>query len=307
MGRIKLIKYICEPNIYKKNNKPILTTTISNSVLSATINHKGAELISLQHSETKREYIWEGNPEFWGKHSPILFPIVGTLKNNSYQYKDKIYTLPRHGFARDFDFQLVTEETDKVVFSLQDNESTFNIYPFHFELQLIYTLQNSALIITYKVINNSAKTMPFSIGGHPAFALKNQFENYSLQFESAEKLISYQLENDLLSSKTLEIELKNNQLPLTYSLFENDALVFKSLQSKQIQILENNAPILNFKFNDFPHFGIWTKINAPFICLEPWLGYADTTKANGNILEKEGIQLLESNSYKDFNFSMEIV
>jgi galactose mutarotase-like enzyme len=284
-----------------------LTTTISNSILSAKINHHGAELVSLQSIDSKREYIWEGNPEFWGKHSPILFPIVGTLKDNSYQYQDKTFSLNRHGFARDFDFELISKETDKVVFSLQDNESTFNIYPFQFELQLIYTLKKSELIVTYKVINKDQKTMPFSIGGHPAFAIKNKFEDYSLLFEAGEKLICYQLENDLLSDKTQNIELKNNQLPLTYSLFENDALVFKSLQSKQIRILENSTSILNFKFNDFPHFGIWTKINAPFICLEPWLGFADTTNANGSILEKEGIQSVESNSSKEYNFSLEII
>lgn len=149
--------------------------------------------------------------------------------------------------------------------------------------------------------------MPFSLGGHPAFALQNKLENYSLLFESDEKLNSYPLENDLLSDKTKNIELKNKQLPLTYSLFENDALVFKSLQSKQIQILENQVPILNFKFKDFPNFGIWTKHNAPFICLEPWLGYADTVNANGNLLEKEGTQLVESNSSKTYSFSIEII
>ena len=89
--------------------------------------------------------------------------------------------------------------------------------------------------MAYKVINKSAETIPFCIGGHPAFALNDKFENYNLQFESGEKLTCYQLENDLLSDKIQNIELRNNQLPLTYSLFENDALVFKSLQSKQIQ------------------------------------------------------------------------
>lgn len=284
-----------------------MTTTISNSTLSAAINHKGAELVSLQSIDTKREYIWEGNPEFWGKHSPILYPIVGTLKNNSYQYNGQTYSLPRHGFARDFDFNLVLQESNKVVFSLQDTATTFNVFPFKFELQLIYTLLDSELIVTYKVINKSSETMPFCIGGHPAFALNNKFEEYSLQFEADEKLVIYPLENDLLSNKPKEIQLTNNQLPLTYSLFENDALVLKSLQSKQIQILENNKPIMNFKFKDFPNFGIWTKMNAPFICLEPWLGYADTVNANGNLLEKEGIQFLESNSYKEFSFSMEFV
>lgn len=284
-----------------------MTTTISNSTISATINHKGAELISLQNTKTKREYIWEGNPEFWGKHSPILFPIVGTLKNNSYRFEDKNYTVSRHGFARDFDFQLITQEKDKVVFSLQDNEATFTVFPFKFELHLIYSLKKSALLITYKVINKDQKTMPFSIGGHPAFALQNKFEDYSLLFESGEELTSYILENDLLSTKTQNITLKDNQLPLTYSLFKNDALVFKKLVSNQIQILENNLPIVNFKFKDFPNFGIWTKENAPFICLEPWLGYADTTNASGKLIEKEGIQRLESNCHKEYCFSIEII
>ncbi len=307
MGRIKLIKYICYTNFYKKNTKSILTTTISNSVLSATINHKGAELISLQSVSTKREYIWEGNAAFWGKHSPILFPIVGTLQHNSYGYKGKAYPMLRHGFARDFDFELILQEEDKVVFSLQETTGSFSQYPFHFELQLIYSLDPNGLTITYKVINKGTENMPFSIGGHPAFALKNDFEEYSLQFETEDPLVSYRLENDLLSNNTQTIHLQNKQLPLTYSLFENDALVFKALKSKKIQLLENKTPILNFLFADFPHFGIWTKENAPFICLEPWLGYADTTSASGNIMEKEGIQLLESNSYKEFSFTVEIV
>lgn len=284
-----------------------MTTTISNSILSATINHKGAELISVQKIETKREYIWEGKPEFWGKHSPILFPIVGTLKNNSYHYKGKDYSLLRHGFARDFDFERILQENDKVVFSLQDNEATYAVFPFHFELQLIYTLQNNALTITYKVINKDSEILPFSIGGHPAFALPGKFEEHSLQFEPNENLVSYALENDLLSDETKSFRLENNQLPLTYSLFENDALVFKKMESRQIQILEKGRPFLNFKFDDFPHFGIWTKINAPFICLEPWLGYADTVNSNGKLLEKEGIQLLSANSENEYNFSMEFV
>jgi galactose mutarotase-like enzyme len=307
MGRIKLIKYICQANFSNKKYISLLVTTISNSILSATINHKGAELQSLLNTSSKKEYIWEGNPNYWGKHSPVLFPIVGTLKNNSFAYNDEAYELPRHGFARDFDFDLLSSKSNKVVFSLQCNELTKQLFPFEFELRLSYTLINSELIITYTVINHGMETMPFSIGGHPAFALHQSFEKYSLQFVSNEKLISYSLENDLLSENTQEIPLHANRLPLSYSLFEQDALIFKSLQSKQIQILENDTPILNFKFHDFPNFGIWTKNNAPFLCLEPWAGYSDTAVASGNILEKEAIQLLESNSVKEYSFRIEIL
>lgn len=284
-----------------------LKTTISNSDFEATINHKGAELISLKKLKSNKEYIWEGDPNYWGKHSPILFPIVGTLKNNSFCYKNSIYKLDRHGFARDFVFDLINHNENQVVFSLNSSELTLDKYPFLFELRITYTLQNSKLVIGYQVINKDTTTIPFSIGGHPAFALTNNFEEYSLQFESDENLICYQLENDLLSEKTKQIELLKNSLPLSYSLFENDALIFKQLKSTQIQILENKIPILNFKFKDFPFFGIWTKINAPFICLEPWAGYSDVFNATGNILEKEGIQTLDSNSSKEFNFSIEML
>jgi galactose mutarotase-like enzyme len=307
MGRIKLMKYICEANFFKLKYHSNLVTTISNSIVSATINHKGAELQSLQNVNSKREYIWEGNPSYWGKHSPVLFPIVGTLKNNSYQYKSKIYKLLRHGFARDMDFNLMSSESDKVVFCLQFNEATKQIFPFEFELRITYSLENTEVAITYTIINHGMETMPYSIGGHPAFALNQLFEKYSLQFEPNEKLISYSLENDLLSENKQEIPLLNNGLPLTYSLFEQDALIFKSLKSKQILIVENGTPILNFKFCDFPNFGIWTKRNAPFLCLEPWAGYSDTVTSNSNIVAKEGIQLLESNSSKDYSFSIEII
>ena len=284
-----------------------MKTSISNSKLSVTINHKGAELISLKKKETNKEFIWEGNSNYWGKHSPILFPIVGTLKNNSFSFNDITYNLSRHGFARDMNFDLIAVTKKSLVFSLKSNKETRVNYPFNFELQIQYTLLEAELLISYKVLNTSSRLMFYSIGGHPAFALPCKFENYSLQFEPNEKLISYQLENDLLSDKTIEIELNNGNLPLTYSLFENDALIFKELKSKQIQIKENGIPILNFKFKDFTNFGIWTKHDAPFICLEPWVGYSDVTNSSGTISEKEGIQTLKTKTSKEYHFSIEIL
>ncbi len=270
-----------------------MVVTISNSKLTASINSKGAELVSLQNLNSKREYIWDGNPEYWGKHAPILFPIVGTLKNDSYCYNGINFELHRHGFARDMEFTLVSKDDDKVLFLLQYNDATLKFYPFKFELQLLYSIVNCQLNITYSVTNIGFEDMPFSIGGHPAFSLPEPFECYELVFETNENLLSYQLQDGLLSNKTKEIKLQDTKLPLSYSLFENDALIFKTMNSKQIQIVENGIAIVNFKFHDFPNFGIWTKLNAPFICLEPWLGYSDKLDSTGNILVKEGIQLLE--------------
>ena len=280
--------------------------TIKNLLTIAIINSKGAELISLK-DKSNREYIWEGNPEFWGKHSPVLFPIVGTLKNNCYNYNDNSYHLLRHGFARDYDFELISQTENQAVFSLISNDETKKVFPFNFELQLCYTLLDNKLTLAYKVINKDTVTIPFSIGAHPAFALPQSFTNYTLEFEKAESLMSYQLENDLLSDTTNSIELLGNELPLTYSLFENDALIFKKLNSKQISILENQKPLIRIQFEDFPHFGIWTKNNAPFICLEPWLGYSDTVHSSGTILEKETIQLVQSNNTFNCHFSIEIL
>jgi galactose mutarotase-like enzyme len=283
-----------------------LKITLSNSELTATINTFGAELISFKNN-SNREYIWEGNPNYWGKHSPILFPIVGSLKNNNYIYNNSIYNLPRHGFAREMDFE-VKEKTDlEVVFSLKQTGATLEKYPFNFELQISYTLTNSVLKIGYKVINNNDFSMPFSIGAHPAFALPSDFKNYELLFEKSEKLIVSTLENDLISNATYILPMENNSLRLNYSLFENDALVFKTLASKSVTLAENNIPFLKVHYKDFPSLGIWTKSQAPFICIEPWIGYADTIENNGNIEDKEGIQILGENQTFETNYLIEIL
>jgi len=281
-----------------------MTITISNATLTAKINPKGAELISLKKAD--REYMWEGNPEFWGKHSPILFPIVGTLKDNSYLVNEQQFELSRHGFARDNEFKIVESSENKAVFSLSSSEATSKIYPFKFELKVIYTLVENQLQICYEITNNSKEEMPFSIGGHPAFALPEKFENYALLFEKQEVLKSFELENDLVSEKVTAFELDEKQFPLHYAIFEKDALIFKSMESKWIEILENQKPLLRFSYDDFPNFGIWTKTNAPFICLEPWLGYSDTFQSDGNLFNKEGIIALKGNATFKARFGVTI-
>ena len=283
-----------------------MNTTISNSTLSVSIKHAGAELFSIKNNNNK-EYIWEGNPDFWGKHSPVLFPIVGTLKNNTYTIDGKEYQLPRHGFARDMEFQLIHKSENSATFSLASTTETLKKYPFEFELQLIYTIKDASLDIEYKVINKSDKQMPFSIGAHPAIALPENFENYAFEFEKEETLKYYLLENDLISNKTKVLETTRNSVPLNYSLFENDALIFKTLESKSLTILENSKPYLKVDFEDFPSLGLWTKEQAPFICIEPWLGYSDTAENSGDLFEKEGILVLDANETFHSKFSITIL
>ncbi len=283
-----------------------MNTTIKNNTLSAVINAKGAELFSLKDKNSK-EFMWEGNPEFWGKHSPILFPIVGTLKKNTYVYDDITYHLPRHGFVRDMVFEMIEHSDNKVVFTLYSTVETKKVYPFDFELKISYTLLDNKLEIGYQISNKNNFEMPFSIGAHPAFALTNNFEDYSLAFEYQENLTSYELQDDLLSNKTNSIILEKNQLPLTYSLFEKDAMIFKKLKSRTITILDKNNPFLRVDFNGFENLGLWTKTKAPFICIEPWLGYSDTIETSGKLIEKEAIHFIAPKKEFECSFSIEIL
>jgi galactose mutarotase-like enzyme len=282
-----------------------MNITITNNDLTAVINPQGAELTSLK--DNNNEYIWEGNPNFWGKHSPLLFPIIGTLKDNTYNHDGKQYSMTRHGFARDNHFAVKEHDSRSVTFGFVSNEETKKQYPFDFELELKYTLKDKTLFLDYTVKNTGTTDLPFSIGAHPAFALPGNFEDYSLQFQNAEPLISSQLENDLISDKTVTVTANDGNLPLTYSLFENDALIFKTLQSKQIEIAKNGTPFLKVAFESFPHLGIWTKQNAPFLCIEPWQGYSDAFDSNGNLHDKEGIILLSPGKEFNTGFTIQIL
>ena len=266
---------------------------IKNQFLEASFDSLGAELISL--ISKGREYIWEGNPEFWNKQSPILFPTIGSLKNDTYFFEGEEYHLPRHGFAREKEFDVIEQKDDKIIFSLKSDEETLKVYPFIFELQIQYRLVENQLEVQYKVKNNSEDEMFFSIGGHPGFALSENFEDYSLVFETNDELKYSLLENHLLADETQILETVNNNLALNYSLFEKDALVFKNHQIQSVTIQENGKDFVKVSFKNFSDLGIWTKINAPFICIEPWFGHADLIKTNQKLQEKEGILSLKPN------------
>lgn len=281
-----------------------MKTILKNNNFSATIHHLGAELETF--TKDNINYIWTIDKQFWNKTSPVLFPIVGCLKNDSYSLNEKEYKLPRHGFARDYEFEVIEKLENEVVFSLKENKETLAVFPFEFELQIKYTLEHNKLSISYKVINHFYEKMPFNIGAHPAFAINGNFEDYSLQFNSDENFETHHLENELFNGKTSLIKSNKGNIPITYSLFETDALVFKHLKSNEISIVKENNPYLKINFEGFPFLGIWTKQNAPFLCIEPWQGHADLENSTGNIFEKSGIQTLEANKEFNCSFSIEI-
>lgn len=281
-----------------------MNINISNNSISASINSLGAELISL--SKNDFNYIWKVDEQFWNKTSPALFPIVGSLKNNEFSIDEKKYSLNRHGFARDLEFELIKQKEASALFCLRSNESTLKNYPFDFELFINYELKNETLIISYKIINLSETKMPFNIGGHPAFNLPYKTKEYSLEFNALEDFKTHQLENGLFSGVSKKIESNTKTLVLTEELFKNDALVFKNIKSTSVKLKHLDKDYLKIRFYNFPHLGIWKKTNAPFLCIEPWTGYADNINANGNIYDKESIQELHSNDIFECKMEIEI-
>ncbi|MCZ4243284.1 aldose 1-epimerase family protein [Pedobacter punctiformis] len=272
--------------------------TLENDYLKVSLAAKGAELQSLFSKETKIEYLWNADPKYWAKHSPVLFPIVGALKDESFIYKGKNYHLPRHGFARDQVFSAQKISETEAIFTLSQTKDTLKIYPFHFNLKLKYQIIDQKLNLTYEVINTGTDDLLFSLGAHPAFAVPNTpdtvYEDYYLAFNSDEKLTYWKLDGGLVANETDSIELGGHKLNLKHNLFYNDALVFKTMQSNCISLLNTKNEFgLHFHFEDFPFFGIWATPDAPFVCLEPWCGVADGVNHIQQLEYKEGINRLE--------------
>ena len=272
--------------------------TLKNNQLTVKINPKGAELSSLFNIENQTEYLWNADPTFWGKSSPVLFPIVGALKNDIYRFEGKEYTLPRHGFARDREFIVEKSEENSVTFLLTYDENTLKVYPFKFEFRLIYSLENNTMSVTYSVKNIGENKMYFSVGGHPAFAVPlaedTAYDDYYLEFNKTETFKRWGLTTDgLIETQPIDFLAYTNNLNLTKELFYDDAIVFKNLESTFVTLKSNKTNRqIKFDFEGFPCIGIWAKEEADFVSIEPWCGIADSLNHNQELTEKEGMNCL---------------
>lgn len=272
---------------------------ISNEKLTVQITPQGAELQSIVRKDNGLEYLWSGDPAFWGKKSPVLFPIVGGLTDNTYYYNGQSYTLGRHGFAREQLFTITAQGEEHVSLHLSDNEETRKVYPFHFDFTIQYLLQDDQLQVTYQVKNRDDKTLLFSVGAHPAFKVPltadTTYEDYYLYFNKEEEEGIWPLTSGgQIKSAPVPFLEHTHELPLKKSLFYSDALVFKNLDSTAISIKSHLTPHgLTLAFEGFPYMGIWAAKDANFVCIEPWCGIADSVDATGELEEKEGINRLE--------------
>lgn len=285
---------------------------LTSPLLTVIIKNIGAELSSIKSLKTGTEYMWQADPNQWARHAPILFPIVGKLKEDTYYIEGSSYRLPQHGFARDQPFNLIEATPGKLAFELQSSDELKKLYPFDFALTVTYTLAANALNVCYSVKNTGGSPLLYSIGAHPAFKLPvhpgARRSDYELVFERSESTMIHLIEGGLLSGEKRPFSLENNRLPISDSLFDNDALVFKKLASKKISIAKKKeSPFLNFHF-EAPFFGIWSKSRtSEFVCLEPWQGVADSFHHDQQLANKEGVIMLAAQQSRDFSFTVEIM
>ncbi|MBZ9730031.1 aldose 1-epimerase family protein [Salegentibacter sp. JZCK2] len=284
---------------------------LQNEFLSIKVNPVGAELSSLKNLETGVEYLWQGNPEFWASQAPNLFPVIGVLKNGEFIFEGKTYKMPKHGFIRyNEEIRLKEKTPNSLVFQLEYSEKTLAIYPFKFRFEISFILNEKSLEVQHRILNLDQKPLYFSLGGHPAFNApisKNEvYEDYYLEFDRKMDLSTHVLsENGLVSDKTEGILDNEDKIRLHKELFAKDALIFKNIPSKKVALKsKNTGTVLSVEYPDFKNLGIWAKPGAPYVCIEPWLGIADTEGADQNLQNKEGMEMLEAG--KDFEASYKI-
>lgn len=289
---------------------------ISNEQLSVCVNDKGAELCSVVRNSDGREFLWQANPEYWGRHSPVLFPIVGSLWNKEMHQDGAVYHMNQHGFARDSEFELIAESLEAVRYRLKSSDATKQLYPYDFELEIGYRLNGNKIAVEWQVRNTGVKKMHFQIGAHPAFNYKD-YEKAGdvmgyLKFDTARD--SYRLsllgQKGCLSDRTMELKADKGLVPITKTTFAIDTLLIEHNQLQTVELLDSEkCPYLRVSF-DAPLIGIWSPRKdeyAPFICIEPWYGRCDREEYTGEYADRDWTQHLEPGEVFNASYTIEIL
>lgn len=285
---------------------------VENSLLRIMARENGAELVSIFNKMTGIEHLWQADAQVWPWHAPVLFPVVGRCLNDTIIVDGVEYKMEKHGFARKSTFQLLELSESKMVFSLSANTETRRTYPFEFEFLIGYRLEENKVHVSYEIINRDNKTIYFSLGGHPAFAVPfltgEHYEDYYLEFEQLEDANRCYIDADGYFDGRQDASLLNtNILNLKSAMFRDDAFIYKDLKSRKVTIRSNKNPRwLSVSFKDFPYLGLWAKVGAPYLCIEPWLGCADTAGEEKPFKEKEGMLSLQTASEFGASFVIEV-
>lgn len=287
---------------------------LQNDYLSVQVTSLGAELQSIKSTKTNTEYLWQGNPEFWGGRATVIFPFCGRLFEEKYTYQGKVYQMGLHGLLRKREYELKEQTEDKISFVYKSNEETKISYPFDFEFTVTYTLTKNSVRTEFNVNNLSDTVLPFSVGGHPGFNVPfvdgENFEDYYVEFSNKTEF-DYILftENKLCSGNTAKIKTDNGKIWLRHDLFDNDAIFMEDVKNQAtLKSIKNNRSV-KVTYDDMTHIGLWHTpfAKAPFVCIEPWHGSPgiDNKMEDFNTTKKDMIQLESGKNYV-IGFDIEI-
>lgn len=276
--------------------------TMENENLRVQISDHGAELSSIYDKAADREAVWIGDPAFWNRHAPVLFPFVGKVNGGFYTHKGVKYPMGQHGFARDNEFECIENTENKTVHRLVSTEETQKVYPFDFAFTVTQELSGRTLTITWNVENTGDDDMYFSVGGHPAFMIPEQ---YDIVFNKGlENHTETELEYVLIDPETAgvdaahprKLKLQDGRIPYTRTLFDEDALIFDNTQVERVGVEVDGKPYVTLTCKGFLSVGVWSKpkADAPFVCLEPWIGRCDNVGFDGELKDKYGEQHLKA-------------
>ncbi len=280
---------------------------ISSSNLILNVQSKGAELSSVKDKRSGFEFIWQADPKIWARHAPVLFPVVGKLYEDKILIGDRHFKMNQHGFARDRNFELIELYSDTLRFMLESNEETRKVYPYDFKFFVMYEVLDNQVKISYTILNTGLVTLFYSIGAHPGFNLPlKDLSKYSIVFEKPENLERYMLDQGNFNGLSENLGTAQAELKLSNDLFIKDAIVFQNLKSNRLSLVQHEGNFkIDLQFEGFPYLGIWAKYpNQDFICLETWIGLADSVGFHGDISIKQGIESLAPNEEKTFSFTI---
>ncbi len=274
--------------------------TIENEFISVKINDIGAEMVSLVRKDNGTEYLWQGDPTYWAGSAPNLFPIVGRLTDGKYTYQGKTYEMLLHGFTRKMPLTLVEQKADSIRFTISADEETMKIYPFDFEYSVAFYLNGDTVRTEYTAKNNGENTMYFTFGGHGGYNIPfsgdEKFENYYLQFEKGAKLDRLIMEECFMTDEVVPYELEQgDRKHLQHDMFDDDAVVLENTGGKVTLTSDNDSRSVTVEFPDMKYVGFWHTqyVEAPFVCIEPWMGLPAYHKVVDDFETKRDMTALE--------------
>jgi galactose mutarotase-like enzyme len=285
--------------------------SISDGDFKVEVKQEGAELRSFHHGPSNREFMWGADPVVWAGTAPVLFPIIGRLRNDEYELRGQRYAMGSHGIVRRRDFSRRRSAAAQLVLGTSSDATTRANYPFEFDLEVKFSLEGPRLTVAYCVRNTGTVLMPFSLGSHPAFSLHADapgVEAYSVEFDQPQTLDLYRLDGPLLGDTVVSNYMDNaTKVPLSVNIFDADALIFKGVTAKTISLVRDGyGPEVTVSTGGAPHLGIWAKPAARFVCIEPWYGYADSVHATGRLNDKPGMMWLSPEAEFQAQYSVTV-